>query len=129
MKFAWTSLVVLTLFGLCLIFIPINHAQNITALTPTQFTGVGAHTSCMASAPGTSNLCLAGDGLWISVNGGTYSQVGAAVAGGITSITINGTTKTGPAPSFTLTGSTTAPAPTITTLSGPINPSTTIAAQ
>lgn len=48
-------------------------------------TGVGVHTSCLLSSAGQSNLCLAGDGMWISTNGAAYVQVGTPATAGVTS--------------------------------------------
>lgn len=68
------------------------HAQTVTPTTPMQLTFVGSHTSCQLSGQGQTNLCGAGDGVWLSVNGSAYFQVTApvAVSGGVTSISING---------------------------------------
>ena len=50
------------------------------------------HTACTVPAA-TTQMCLASDGLWLSVNGAAYVQVqtGAVVAG-VTSIAVNGGT-------------------------------------
>jgi hypothetical protein len=60
------------------------------------------HTACTVTAS-TTQMCLASDGLWLSINGAAYVQVqtGAVVAG-VTSISINGGTPVSGAVSFTV---------------------------
>lgn len=76
--------VVILLVGMALVLAHqrASAAQAITPLTPAQFSGTGVHTSCQISPTGQSNLCLAGDGAWLSVNGAAYVQIGAAGAPG-----------------------------------------------
>ena len=100
---------------LCCIVLAVGNAiarQAITATTPAEFSGpVGSvHTNCQISPAGGSALCLAGDGAWLSVNGGAWVQIGGAQGTSVTSITINGTTKPGPTPSFTIAAAATTPA-------------------
>ena len=55
-----------------------------------QFTGAwAAHTACVVTV-GQTSLCLASDGVWQSINGAAFTQLGAAVttAGGVTSVTV-----------------------------------------
>lgn len=81
-----------------------NHAVHAQAAAAWSMQGQGPHTTCLTPAAGAYILCPATDGIWISNNGAAYFQLLAPVpAGGMTSITINGTTKTGATPSFTLT--------------------------
>ena len=47
-----------------------------------------SHTLCTVTAA-TTKYCFAGDGLWLSLNGAAYVQVGAATAG-VSSISVNG---------------------------------------
>lgn len=63
----------------------------------------GSHTSCGAVVSGQTQYCVADDGIWQSIKGATYVQVGATQAP--SPITINGKTGT----TFTLTTS----APTV----------------
>lgn len=76
----------------------IGHAQ--TALNSPWQVGVpnaSTHTACTVTT-GLTQMCLASDGMWISVNGTAYVQVqtGTPVAG-VTSITVNGgVAQTGP---------------------------------
>lgn len=92
-------------FGLALInilvlaSIIVLHVMHVRAQTtaglPAQTTFGGVHTACTLS-PGPAvppalpqaSLCMAGDGIWLSVNGGAYVQLGAAVAGGVSSIAV-----------------------------------------
>lgn len=58
-----------------------------TASTVLQISGAWAtHASC-ATVPGQTSLCLASDGLWQSLNGAAYAQVGV---GGV--LSVNGKT-------------------------------------
>jgi hypothetical protein len=65
-------------------------AQTVTA-PPLQIgvPNASSHTSCTVTASMTQ-LCLASDGLWVSVSGAAYVQVqtGTPVAAGITSIKV-----------------------------------------
>lgn len=100
--------VLLVCISVALSHLPVVHAQAITVTTPTEFTFVGVHTSCQLSVAGQEVLCGAGDGVWTSTNAGAWVCVpgtGTCAAGGtgtVTGVTINGTTKPGPTPSFTL---------------------------
>ena len=53
------------------------HAQTPVAL---QLTGNAPHTTCVVTLS-TTTFCFASDGLWQSLNGAAYVQVGAAAAG------------------------------------------------
>lgn len=54
-----------------------------------------AHTICTVTA-GVTQMCLASDGLWLSINGAAYVQVQTGVAAvGVTSVTANGVKMTG----------------------------------
>jgi hypothetical protein len=55
---------------------------------PWQATVTGLHSVCTVSpitTPASSTYCFASDGLWVSVNGGAFTQIGAAVVTGVTS--------------------------------------------
>ena len=64
----------------------------------TTFTGNAPHTACPVLV-GQTNFCFASDGLWQSLNGAAYSQLGSGTSG---VISVNG--KTG---IVVLTGTTT----------------------
>lgn len=89
MKRNWVPICVGVLIGI--VSGVLVHAQT-TAGLPAQATFGGVHTACTLS-PGPAvppalpqaSLCEAGDGLWLSVNGGAYVQLGAAGAAGVTS--------------------------------------------
>lgn len=70
--------------------------------------------------PSTATTCGSSTTSWTCIAG-----PGCAAAAGVTSVTINGVTKSGTNPSFTLSGSTTQPSISATATT----PSTTIAAQ
>jgi hypothetical protein len=60
---------------------------------PWQVTVTGLHTACIVSpvtVPASATLCVAGDGTWISINGGAYTQLGAGGASGV--VSVNGKT-------------------------------------
>jgi hypothetical protein len=60
---------------------------------PWQVTVTGLHTACVVSpvtVPASATLCVAGDGTWMSVNGGAYTQLGASTTSGV--ISVNGKT-------------------------------------
>lgn len=60
----------------------VAHAQAAAVL---QLTGSwSTHTACAPTA-GQTTLCIASDGLWISLSGGTFTQLGAASSAGVTS--------------------------------------------
>lgn len=47
-----------------------------------------AHTSCPAVIAGVTQYCFASDGLWVSVNGGVFSQLGVQPLPGVSSVTV-----------------------------------------
>lgn len=49
--------------------------------------GTLTHTACLPTT-GATTFCLVADGAWISVNGGAFTQIGAPVAAGVTSVTV-----------------------------------------
>lgn len=51
----------------------------------TQLWGSAPHTSCPAPVAGQSLLCLASDGLYLSVDGGALTQVSTGAVAGVTS--------------------------------------------
>ncbi|SRR6266705_1047633 len=51
-----------------------------TTPTALQLTGSAPHTTC-AVTPATTTFCFANDGLWQSINGGAYAQLGVATGG------------------------------------------------
>jgi hypothetical protein len=64
----------------------VAHAQ--TAAIPAQITVVGTHTQCTATpaaTPAHADICFAADGIWLSINGAAFTQLGAASAVGVTS--------------------------------------------
>ncbi len=67
----------------------IGHLQSITAqnpdITPSQSSYVGSHTLCTLSVAGSSKVCQAADGVWVSENGAAYYKLGPASSGGVTS--------------------------------------------
>jgi len=74
------------------------HAQTTAVL---QFTGSWAtHTSCTITA-GQTSVCLASDGLWQSLSGGAFTQIGGGTAG-VASLTVNGGTAQTGAVSITI---------------------------
>jgi hypothetical protein len=87
MKRNWLSLFLLAGFSL---WMGISRAQT-TAGLPSQITVSGLHTACTLSpvtVPASASYCYAGDGLWVSVNGAAYTQLGLGVASGVTSIAV-----------------------------------------
>lgn len=54
-----------------------------------QIQAAATHTSCTV-ATGITQFCFASDGLWQSISGGAYTQLGTP--GGVTSISVNGGT-------------------------------------
>ena len=86
--------------ALLLFLIGINAGRlvRVEAQTPApwSFSVSAPHTSCPAVAAGVSQYCFATDGIWQSLNGVAWVQVGVQ-AGGVSSITVNGgTAQTGP---------------------------------
>ena len=60
---------------------------NLRAQTVSPFqmaVGSGLHTACTVTAT-TTTYCFASDGLWVSTNGGAYSQIGVVAVTGVTS--------------------------------------------
>lgn len=55
----------------------LGRTQTLTANMPFQVQVPGLHTSCTVVASSTQ-FCFAGDGLWVSVTGGAYTQIGPA---------------------------------------------------
>lgn len=60
------------------------HAQAATA-APWQVAVAGAHSLCTAVAS-TTTYCFAQDGLWVSINGATFTQVGGVTGNVVTSL-------------------------------------------
>lgn len=65
-----------------------------------QIQAAATHTSCTVST-GITQFCFASDGLWQSLNGGAYTQLGV-ITGGVTSISVNGGTAQTGAVSITI---------------------------
>jgi hypothetical protein len=88
------TIVVLTLiaflFYTLVIFEDMNaiRAQAQSA-NPWQVSVVGAHTLCTVT-PATTQYCFASDGLWMSLNGAAYVQLGAVAPVGV--VSVNGKT-------------------------------------
>ena len=61
---------------------------NLRAQTPPSpfqmAVGSGLHTACTVTAT-TTTYCFASDGLWVSTNGGAYSQIGVVAVTGVSS--------------------------------------------
>ena len=76
----------------------VGKLMRVEAQTPSpwSFSVSAPHASCPVAAPGISQYCFATDGIWQSLNGGAWAQVGIAQA---SPITINSKTGT----SFTIT--------------------------
>jgi len=56
-----------------------------TVVPPITIQSTIPHTACPVAATGVTSYCFASDGLWESISGAAYTQLGAAVAGGVTS--------------------------------------------
>ena len=63
----------------------IGRAQSTTPFTIV--TQSLTHTSCPAVIASTTQICFASDGIWQSLNGAVYTQVGGAVSA-VTSVTV-----------------------------------------
>jgi hypothetical protein len=61
----------------------IGRSQSFSSSGPFQIQTPGLHTTCTI-VPSQTEFCFAGDGFWISLNGGAYAQV--VPGGGVTSI-------------------------------------------
>jgi hypothetical protein len=74
------------------IFIGSTTSRTVVAqsVPPLQIQAAGLHTSCTVT-PTSTTYCFAADGLWQSINGGAFTQLGGGVAG-VTSVTVNGGT-------------------------------------
>lgn len=73
--------------------VPTVHAQSATVL---QITGVySTHASCVLPALGSTSLCLASDGLWQSLSGAAFVQIGAVTPTGVLSVTVCNTAGAG----------------------------------
>lgn len=102
------------------------HAQNPT-LTPWQFGVNGAtHTSCQVVASSTQ-FCFASDGVWQSINGGAFTQLGTPAAGvtsfngrtGAVTLTKPDVLSTGISATVTITAPTTSVSPPVVTVAAP----------
>jgi len=56
-----------------------------TVVPPITIQSTIAHASCPAIAAGLTSYCFASDGLWQSLNGAAYVQLGVAAPAGVTS--------------------------------------------
>lgn len=80
------------------------YAQSGQVIIFSAVPGTTAAANC--GVPTTPSECVVGDGVWIWQAGATAwakPLTTAPASGGMTSLTINGVTKTGTAPSFTIT--------------------------
>ena len=82
------AVVLICLVALAGILAP-SHPNRVQAQStnPLNITVTGPHTSCMAAASGVTTYCFATDGLYESLNGAAYVQLGVAAAG-VNSITV-----------------------------------------
>lgn len=78
------GIVVGLLIGLAFVM---GMCAQVPALTPGQWSVASSvlHTNCTATASLTT-YCYAGDGLWVSTNGGAFVQIGAAPSGMVLSV-------------------------------------------
>jgi len=63
-----------------------SHVHAQTATTPLAITVAGLHTSCLPVAVGVTTFCFASDGLWQSLNGAAYVQLGVSIIPPVTSV-------------------------------------------
>lgn len=91
----WLSICAILFLGILigLHFEQNTHAQ--AAGTPFTITVSGLHTACDPIVAGTTKFCYAQDGLWQSLNGAAYTQLGVGAATGVTSVSVNGALQTG----------------------------------
>lgn len=96
-------------------------AQSTTAPNYYEFSVPTSSTMAnCAPITGLTTFCFTGDGsIAVSVNGAAFKPYAPASSTAVTQVTINGTTKQGPTPSFTISGtvspgSVTIGAPTVT---------------
>ena len=68
--------VVIILIAVVSFFVGHSHVHAQTTTTPLAITVAGVHTSCLPAATGTTTFCFASDGLWQSLNGAAYTQLG-----------------------------------------------------
>ena len=80
------------------------HVVKAQSGNPLQMQVSGVHTACTVTAA-TTSFCFATDGLWQSLNGAAYTQLGGTASA---SLTVNGVTKTLPA-TFNITAATAQP--------------------
>lgn len=95
-----------------------NTVKAQTSAPPWQVTVSGSHSLC-TPVSGQTTFCFASDGLWQSLAGGAFTQLGGSQAA--PTITINGKSGT----TFTLTSA----APTITSTSSSTAPALSVTAQ
>lgn len=63
----------------------VSHAQT---TNPFQMSvGPGLHTACTVTAS-TTTYCFANDGLWVSLGGAAYTQVGVVAVTGVSSVAV-----------------------------------------
>ena len=71
------SLVLVPLFAS---YLSLPHTAKAQGTNPLQIVVTGTHTSCTVTVS-TTAYCFATDGLWQSLNGAAYTQLGVGVAG------------------------------------------------
>lgn len=67
--------------------IPSQQAQTVSP-NPITIQSSITHTSCPVAIAGVTQYCFASDGLWVSVNGGVFSQLGVQPLPGVSSVTV-----------------------------------------
>jgi hypothetical protein len=85
MRILLIVMLVSMLFG-ALTYKEVSKVAFAQSTAPLSITVVGVHTSCTVAAS-TTTFCFASDGLWQSLSGAAYVQLGAAISG-VSSITV-----------------------------------------
>jgi hypothetical protein len=86
------TIVLLTLLAL-LAGYKLVKGQSVITSAPFQMEVQGLHTVCTLNASGLTQYCFASDGLWISIAGAPYAQLGGVTSvngqTGVVTITLN----------------------------------------
>ena len=81
MKRNWSALAIVAIL-LCCVGVLVRGQTT----APWQVSVSGAHTLCTTLSPlGQATYCFASDGLWVSLNGAAYTQVGVVAVTGVSS--------------------------------------------
>lgn len=81
------GIIVLSIIAITLWAASPQKAQTVTP-NPITIQSTLSHTNCAAVVAGVTQYCFASDGLWVSLSGGVFTQLGIQAPSGVASFTV-----------------------------------------